>query len=98
MAGQAAPYVHSNSMRARSGNVSHTARGGVGNHHDAPAARGANLAPRARDHSEHAGAHHRRSPSTALCFATGGGGACGSRLETGTAPHLSVRLGQQQRG
>ena len=36
MEGQAAPYVHSNSMRARWGNVSHSARGGVDNHHDDP--------------------------------------------------------------
>jgi len=31
VSGQAAPYVHSNSMRTRWGNVRHTARGGVDN-------------------------------------------------------------------
>ena len=77
-------------MRACWGNASHTARGGVDNYHNAPAARGTNLALRARDHIERAQAHDRRSPSTALCFATGGGGACGSRLETGTAPRFAT--------
>jgi hypothetical protein len=34
----------------------------VDNHHDAPAARGTNLALRARDHTERAQAHDRRRP------------------------------------
>ncbi len=48
------------SLRPR--NVSHSARGGVDNHYDAPAARGANPALRARDLIEYAQPHDRRRP------------------------------------
>jgi hypothetical protein len=72
-------------VQPRWGNVSHTARGGVDNHHDAPAPRGTNLALRARDHSERAQTHDRRSPLHPRCFATGVPGSCGSHSDNSTA-------------
>ena len=73
MAGQAAPYAHSNYLRARWGNVSHTARGGVDNQVDDSARRArsvvGNVSHSARggvdnndDPADRAQAHDRRRP------------------------------------
>ena len=57
--GRLLPIPHSNSIHARSDNVSHSARGGVENHHDA---------------IERAPAHARRSPLHPRCWRNGGSG------------------------
>ena len=91
MEGQAAPHVHSNSMRIPRGNVSHTARGGVDNQVDDSARRARSVgvtsatppvAEWTTTTTTTTTAPRRTTaagPATTLCFATGGSGACGSR-------------------